>query len=367
MGLFIFVLLIILGFGYPRSKGISFICAIYMFVILGLNTKSADIGQFKFVYENLFELGLLNHYEPAYSLFMAVCRSINIDFVAFRIIWAIIVIAFIEMTIKRTTKNTAMASAMYMLFVLLLVVSGMRMCISSAIASYGVSFLADKKKDKKAFVFVTLAVLFHYSSAFYYIFFIYEKIKREREIVRKKFIVLLCVLLVGCIVVRYTNLLYFIISRFTSRDKTLQWFDTGLSRPSIYGFILASMVVIVNLFFARKSLFSSMLNDLEDKYVILSYDISECLLFLNPLLSINVNFLRIYVGILPLILFSIASVLYPNLNTNRITRIYRVSYLSVSIFLWGLLYLVYQGYIYYRGSGLFLFDALKDNIVFGML
>ena len=116
MVLLVFILLVFLGLGYPKSRGVTQLNALLMFLTLAPATTASDMEQFKHVYDNLYTYGLQFHYEPGYSILMIICKELGMDFFEFRIIWALLIVIIINAAVKRFTENTAMASALFILY-----------------------------------------------------------------------------------------------------------------------------------------------------------------------------------------------------------------------------------------------------------
>lgn len=357
----ILFLLLIAGMFFPKSKIIT-ICDITLgIIILGFNSSASDLGNYKLVYEELFTSNLLYHYEPLYSLFMVICSKIGLSFWGFHFVWGTIVVIILEMSIYRLTKNTAMASGLLLFFTVLTSVSGMRASLAGALAVFGITYLKDKTRKSfyKSLLFVFLAAMVHYSSAFYFVVvFLYGYKGSEIKQKKIRFIILadiLGVFLFSCCM----DLMFNILSMFTSREKTLMWLSAGLRHPNIKGFMVPVCIVLFNCFVNTYMYrFSKKTTDYHTVFI-LPYAVSIYMLLIIPFLAIHDTFMRLIYEIMPIWII-------PWCNLVSVSGQNRVSFYPKYVCIYSTLFIcfVYNNISYTIGASRFFWiDALYNNFI----
>ena len=181
MGIAVYLFLIILGLHYPKSKAITLIMLIFMWITYGLNTDGGDFAQYKFLYENLVYANLLSHHEPGYTLVSFICLKFGFTYQLFRCVLATIYLGILYSAVKYYTTFTAYVFSLLMIFPFLLFVSVLRAGISTVIILYASRYLVSEKKKSgiKYIALVVIATIFHYSSIFFLVFLFAKKSKFE--------------------------------------------------------------------------------------------------------------------------------------------------------------------------------------------
>ncbi len=222
IGYLVYVSVIVLGFSRKKSSIASFFICVYMWFIIAFNHSTADY----YAYEEMF----LCSYAPRYAGheygFMTICRiclSLGLSFTQFRCVIALLIVLLVYRAIDKYTYRKNVVLALYLIFPFLGSASGLRQACSSAIVLNAINYLLEDKKGNsiKFIVCIGIATLFHYSSVFY-LLFILAKYFRVRIV---PMLGLCLVVIAMLVVVSKTNILYIVLSRITSRQKTLQWFQ----------------------------------------------------------------------------------------------------------------------------------------------
>lgn len=252
MGFAIYVLLILLGICLPKSRLIAIMILIFMWVIYGFNTLSGD----SIAYEYVYELNLQDHFEPAFTYLMSTCRRIGLPFTGFRIILATVFVMLTYAAIRNFTNAAAFALALFMVFPFPAFVSQLRAGLASAIVMYACKYLlTDVKMNAfKYTVGVIIAIMFHYSSAFYFVFLIVKYSRLNKEIFASKLFwgIMTCAMGLSLIFL-YGNSIISIISGFFVDARRLEWFyilKKIEGRPNTVGLITMILVLMGTVFVA---------------------------------------------------------------------------------------------------------------------
>lgn len=312
MGILLLLIFFTVGVFNKQSKIVTALILLLMWILLAFNTVSPDGESYLLSYNNY--INLLNHYEPLYTLIVSVGHRLNYSFDKFRAVYSMFIVAFTYLGCKRFSLFTSKALALYLVTFFLWYISGMRIALAIAIVIFATSFLlSDTKKSLIIFcVILFAAVMIHYSCALFYLLIL----ARQKEINWKRFV---CIFAIACIVtmiVLNTDILYSTVTRFTNRDKTTSWFvndKSAAGRPTIIGLITSLIIVFGNIivsYYAKKfSKKTPLVNKEEQSKTILIYNANCSMMLLLPLLFININFMRPYIGMSVITLFGITDTL----------------------------------------------------------
>jgi len=308
MGFLIYCFIVFFAFHKPKSKKIALIAVLFMVVLLGLNSATADYTTYRWVYNDLYTwkgVGLLGEHEPGYDLLMIICKSIGLSYQNFRIVIAIICAFLTWLTVNRLTDYPAVTLAIYILTPFLGFVSGIRAGLASSIVMYAITFLvnSERKPIIKYVVGILIATMFHYSSIAYLLLLV------VRFQIPTKKLLIICVLFGGGIAfaVHGTSLLYDVLSLITDNEKVLGWFDPNnpyVERMRITGKIYATGCVVYNVFLAYFALYKIDYDNLSTRHKnTVYYSLRICILLISflPVFYLNGTFLR-YLGEVQLLL-----------------------------------------------------------------
>ncbi|MCE5342987.1 MAG: EpsG family protein [Eubacteriales bacterium] len=237
MAYLLWVVLLLLGMFFKKSKIITIIIVLYIWAIISFNTASPDYLNNQYMYENI-QLSVYKVYEPGYVALMKICGSLGIDFVGFRCVVAAIFIIISLLAIVQLTDNINIALVILMIYPCLTFASGLRTAIAYGIGLFSFSMLLkdDRHGVLKFSIGILIASLFHYSFLANLIFTLSKKKINIAKLIRYMLLELVLLLLLsqGAIT---TLLKYFITS-----SKILNWSILGnYSHPSIFS---ASAIVL---------------------------------------------------------------------------------------------------------------------------
>lgn len=384
MGIVIFIILILCALCAPKSKTVTWMILMFMWIIYALNTWNTDYIAYQNGYENLISLNLYTHYEPGYTLLSLLCLKLGLPFYGFRMVLATIYVGLTYAAVRFYTRQTAIALALLMVFPFLSFVSGARAGIASAIVVYSLRYLiSDQRKSTiKYIIGIMSATLFHYSSIFFFLFIFAKKAKfvPGKLFKSKKMLALIPCILVVSFCINYSDITIKILSLITTREKTLQWFsfETTSGRPNLMGFTMEMIVLFSSLYVAglakrklsiRTSSDQFINADLKRKTRIasLAYNISVILLLLIPFLAINSTYLRLIYEIIPLIICSCVNAIgFVKMSLKgRNSKRLMLTKIGVTTLLWVIFLIVQLDYGLHRGTNISVLNMFSDNLLFG--
>lgn len=345
----------IFGNFIKKSRTMTILILVLMWILLGFNTVSPDGESYRFSYNNY--LLLANHYEPLYSLLVNLAHQVKINFELFRVLYSILIVLFTYLGCKRFTEYTTNSLAIYLMTFFLWYISGMRFALAMAITIFATSFLWSKKKTSLMLfcVFLFIATQIHYSCTLFYILIL----ARQKEIDRKRFLFIFFVASLVTIIVLNTDILYTLVICFTDRDKTTQWFvndSSAAGRPSLIGLATSLAIVFGNIavsYFANKFTANYHNASKEDKTrSVFIYNANCSMMLLLPLLFININFMRAYIGMSVITLFGVTTAL------NQAKSLFNFSVFSVVTFVW----LSY--YLFLHNFDIRVWEMISNNKLF---
>lgn len=305
MGYALYAIIIILGCMKKRSKKITILMCLYMWLLIALNNSTADY----FAYEEMY----LCSFEPRYSGheigFMTICRiclKLSFPYIMFRCVISFVIVYFTYKGLAYFTNRINFALALYLIFPFLGSASGLRQACSSAVILYLMRFLIEdgRKETIKYVIGVGIATLFHYSSVFY-ILYIIAKYKKSKNV---SMFLQCAILTIVTLAISKTGVLYSIASKVISRQKTLHWLSSsGLYFSPLYAIVLGVFIFFLYAIYVAKSMIQRQWDDgiccntkLEYKQVeIVSRAIIISLLAFIGAIYNSVVFLRLVTTLIP--------------------------------------------------------------------
>lgn len=239
-----YYLLSILGIIKKKSKLLTALIMIIMWIVFGLCTYNGDYGNYSWIYQNIQNPDFWTEFEPLYNVLMYICSVLDLSFIQFRMVFGGLYIILLYIVIGKYTENKAEALGLYMLFPFLSFTSIIRSGFASvliALAYYEI--IAEKDNKIKFWILIIAATLMHYTSLLFVFYYFLRKNKFKRNII------ILVVGLIGVeIAAYYTGMIYQVVSMMTSNYRTLKWFIPGNSvqkpRWILYLVIIALMLVV---------------------------------------------------------------------------------------------------------------------------
>lgn len=169
MGLlyFLFFLIAITGILFHRSKIVYALLAIYIFIVMALNSYNPDYNSYYLIFENPSSA----QEEIGYKWLCAIGSKMGLSYDQFHGIIVVLSLILLMKGIKKLVKkdsgrNNNFALASYMFFPMMLDVVLFRSFISGCIIIYSLHYLYEKKCWKYV-IGVLLASLVHISSLFF--------------------------------------------------------------------------------------------------------------------------------------------------------------------------------------------------------
>lgn len=224
MGYIVAALMVLLGVFRKKSKFVTYLYSAYMWALIALNTYTADMEAYKEMYLCCFEPRYSGH-EIGYMTICRICLSIGLSYTQFRMIIAAIIVVFVISGLKYYTSNINYALSLFLLFPFAGNVSGLRNGVGMALFIYASHFLLqdDRKSTFRYVLLISIAMLFHYNSVFYFIF-LFVKYKRIKTL---EMMVGIVAAIAAVILFAQIGVLYNVVSIFTNSEKVLDWFRTG--------------------------------------------------------------------------------------------------------------------------------------------
>ena len=239
-----YYLLSILGIIKKKSKLLTALIMIIMWIVFGLCTYNGDYGNYSWIYQNIQNPDFWTEFEPLYNVLMYICSVLDLSYIKYRMVFGGLYIILLYIVIGKYTENKAEALGLYMLFPFLSFTSIIRSGFASvliALAYYEI--IAEKDNKIKFWILIIAATLMHYTSLLFVFYYFLRKNKFKRNII------ILVVGLIGVeIAAYYTGMIYQVVSMMTSNYRTLKWFIPGNSvqkpRWILYLVIIALMLVV---------------------------------------------------------------------------------------------------------------------------
>ncbi|MBP3742142.1 MAG: EpsG family protein [Treponema sp.] len=152
-----------------KDDVISILILVFLWILFGFNTKTADSENYRFFYEALKDTNYVFGLEPGFALFMRVSNKLKLNYTQFLCLYSFIGLCFFWNYIKRYSRNTPIVVFLYGLFPYFFQIIQIRFFMSSMISLWSFHFLIEKKK-KYIFnfvLFIFIATLFHVTAIFY--------------------------------------------------------------------------------------------------------------------------------------------------------------------------------------------------------
>ena len=302
-----YFLLSILGIIKRRSKLLTYLMLTVMWIVFGFCTYNGDFGNYSWIYHNVQNPAYWTEFEPLYTAFMYVCSLFGMNFVQFRMVFGAAFILLLNYTIGQYTENKAEVLGLYMLFPYLYFTSVVRSGFAGILVALAYHRLfSGKGKKGRYWILMGIAVLFHYTSIFFivYYFFRAKKIKRIT-------LIIIFVLLISVFVLYYSGIMYNLLSRITSSERILNWYKTGGSsaqkpRWVLYLIVIDAMVVFLAYLSKWDSRAIAQNSFHSNPYATEIYSLSIAMLIFIPTFLLSNNSARLMWQMLLLVIISYA-------------------------------------------------------------
>lgn len=287
----IIAILGILAIKYPKSRFVSLLIGCFMWISYSFVYIPGDLQTYSRVYMGYISGEYTSTYEPLFSMILRLCARAGFSFTHVRMLLGMIFVICVFSAIIRLTEKRALGIFAFLVFPFFLFVSILRNGIACAVILLAYSFLMDKKK--RAFVLcVLVATLFHYSSIVFLSLVLFRKKVNNKVLFGCFSFMMACAVLV-C----YTTIPFLIVSKFTSREKILQWFVKGNATANITGALVIFALIVMNLLIAYSAYHLAKKGGTGSNQSLsiidLSYKASVCMLFLIPFAIVSSPFMRL--------------------------------------------------------------------------
>lgn len=323
-----------------------------LWVIIGFNTKIADIDNYLLFY-SFAQRGIrYPGIEIGYYFFMRICASLGCDYYVFFEIYSFLAILLITKSIFDYTDKTFLSIVLFIYFPYFFLVVAVRNLMGGAISLFAIRFLMNNKSKRKSrmlyIIFILIAASFHVSSLLYLLFlFVDAGEKRIRRLT-------ITFLIFGALVVTVGQPALNLIYRFI--PKLSIYLGNGLSgtRPITKVFLF--------FYFGLKLLLSEALYgyDQPNKKVLWGINLLTCVVL--PFSIFSMNFMRLEYYMVPIFLIfginaKLSSSRQSDATSFRITKLLFYSFYIVS------------GYVllYIFSFDSVVMQVLQNNSLFGGL
>ncbi len=229
-----------------KSKILTPLMLIMMWIIFGFSTYNGDFGNYSWIYQNIQNPSYWTEFEPIFNVLMYVCSIVGLNFIQFRMVFGGLYIVLLYKTISKFTEFKAEVLGLYMLFPFLLFTSIIRSGFASLLILLAYhEIIAEKNNKVKFWVFIAIACLIQYTS----IFFVFYYYLRKKEF-RNKNIILVVGILVIAFASYYSGLMHFVVSHITSNYRVLKWFMPQASGQEIRWVLYLVIIDLMCLFLA---------------------------------------------------------------------------------------------------------------------
>ena len=341
------VILILLCMIRPKSKLLCIIVISYVCALIAFNTHSYDRENYEFMYR-FIDLDIFSVFEPLSVLLMKVCSHFDLTFYEYRLVVSVIFGIFLILGIMRLTNNTALASAMALIYPCVGYASGLRQSIAFSISILAFSYLFDDNKNSWR-VFgggIVVATLFHFSAMVNFVFLLSKMVKKTTNYI-------LCLFLYLIVFTAYLDgVIFLICGKIMPSAKILTWLDPFYFPHPTYK---AAIVFVIVDIICLCILYSYGENDKQCSSFIY-HSIIKLSLFLVPFLIINMNYER-------MIAYVLFAILCRFINTTTISPKRPLCIMKKHMIAIGIMFVMNIVY-YLVGHNNLYFPLLINNLIF---
>ena len=179
---FIFSMILVIAFLFPKDKKVTVIILLAMWIMFGWSSNNADYEIYVNRYYN-YE-NMTSQTEPLFSLLMKLFNYLNFSYEQFLIFISFIILNLIIIVLKKNTKHVNIVLFLYLIFPFCFDVVMLRYTLGTTIIISGIKYLlSDKKSDFwKYCIYVLIAALFHFSFIIMIVFGLVKFLNRKQII-----------------------------------------------------------------------------------------------------------------------------------------------------------------------------------------
>ena len=160
---FLYLMIMILAFFFPKNKKVSIIIFCVMWILFGWSSNNADYNIYQNRYYNY--KNLVSQTEPLFSCLMRMFNFLNFSYEKFLIAISFVLLLILHKTLKCVTQHNNIVYLLYLIFPFCFDVVMIRYTIGTIIVVLGIKFLLfdEKKPILKYVICVVCATMIHYS------------------------------------------------------------------------------------------------------------------------------------------------------------------------------------------------------------
>lgn len=370
MGYLLAIGLITLGLCNKKAKWVTVLLIIYMWVLISLNTTSADYLNYQEMFEHCFDPAYALH-EPGYMLLCKICKFLGMSFRGFRMVVATVVIFFTFKGLSYYSKNINYVLALYLIFPFVGAVSGLRSGVCMSIVLYAMRYLFSTRKHAcmKYIIWIMIAVTFHYSALFYLLYLF----ARNKKVLWECWLAIAMVVIPSGILLAQKGIFYQIADLLTDSDKVLFWFDNAnVNFSPLYTVSMMLMLAYMFLFLRAKHLIAKTSLELQNEGIFTSKENIDIMIKVEILTSFaftgaifsGVVFLRLLLTAIPLYYAVHACVFLSNTKINDPSDLFDHGEKRVWRILLPIFALIIHAFVYVYWIGGAQYSAYQNNLLF---
>lgn len=355
MLIFLWLILILCGIMFPKSKTISFLMLAFMIIVIGFRTQGADY----IVYQNEYKWSEYQTFSDVhyvgYFVVEQFAHRLNLSFEQFLLFVGVISIVLTYSGLRKMTKNVNLLLALYFIYPFTHEAIQTRTFIANSIFVAALSLIlteTDVSKKKSVFrkilffVLAAIACTFHFEAAIYLVFVFLMMFLPEKY---GKLYVLSGTTVVFLLI--ETGLLPQIVSRFNTR---ISYWLTGRTGIGIIIPIFITLLIWCAIQVAGKyCLRMSSKSKTDTQFYSKLLRLSDFIFLLIPLFCYDITFNRLW-RIFLIVLYAMVARIFPyKISTNiRQIIVFLIVVLLVAL-------------VFYENEFSLLYDILKNNAIFG--
>lgn len=160
-GIVLIVFACVLGLLKRRSRIVSVLIVLAMWVLMGLNTMNADYIQYQYLYD--YKMADASGINAGYLAAEQIAWFFGLDFLQFRMLFAAVGLILIALFIRRYSESPNAVLSLYVLLPFMYDVVQFKFFLAASVAIFSMRFLIDKSRfyGIKFLVGIAIASLIH--------------------------------------------------------------------------------------------------------------------------------------------------------------------------------------------------------------
>ena len=363
MALVYFILVaanLIFGFLNKKNKIISFFSYFIIILLMSLNTKGPDVGNYLFDY-NLNQNGQVIIAETGYNFIRYFfSNTLRLDFFAFHLFLSLFCIFLLRSTVSYMHANENCVIGLFMSYLFFIDTIQIRNFIIEAIFIYAVRFLFVNKKFStlKYIGCILIAFLFH-KIALVYLVLLIVKFKSLKPLIKVIFSISVIAFIFFAISRSTLKNLIIFVTQLFGLKSSYSFTETRYSFIPIVLLYFAELFVIV---YFKRHIAKEKFDSKENSFLSCLINVQMLLVATLSLLLINMNFYRIIRNIL--FIKYIALAIYLNrLERNSALRIGLILFIVMSTLSWFVVDYVFINYFALINEPIFTGNLIFNNTI----